>query len=558
MVGVVDARDGAVSPKSTVELYAAIRRDSRVERLSIRELARRHGVHRRVVREALTSPWPEPRKPMPPRPSALDPFKPVVDQILREDLDAPRKQRHTVKRIHERLAAEHGAEGVSYRMVRGYVFDRKPEIWQEAGRGPSQVFIGQSHRPGQEAEVDFAELQVRLRGEPTRCYLFTFRLSFSGRAVHRVFASAGLEAFMEGHVHALSVLGGVPRGQVRYDNLKAAVVKVLEFSRARVENERWLAFRSFYGMDAFYCLPGREGAHEKGGVEGEGGWFRRNHLVPVPDVLSLRELNERVEEFERADLGRRIGQRIRTIGENFAIEAPLLAPLPADRFETGTLLTPRVDRFAQVRVRTVTYSVPVRLIGRQVRVQLHANDLEIFDGRELAAGHERCGVRGGIVLELDHYLEALIRKPGALPGATVLEQARAAGRFTPVHDAWWSAARKAHGDAAGTRALIEVLLLHRHMPHEQLVAGLAAALSVGALTADAVALEARKIADRDESGTEGPASGIGEAGPVVSLTERRLRALPDDTRPLPSVAVYDSLLTHRSAPGPVRREGDSA
>jgi hypothetical protein len=147
-------------------------------------------------------------------------------------------------------------------------------------------------------------------------------------------------------------------------------------------------------------------------------------------------------------------------------------------------------------------------------------------------------------LDLDHYLEALVRKPGALPGATALDQARAAGKFTPVHDAWWAAARKAHGDAAGTRALVEVLLLHRHMDGEHVVAGLAAALRSGALTADAVALEARKAAD-DTAGE--PARDTAPAGPaaVASLTARRLPRLPADTRPLPSVAAYDQLLRHR-------------
>lgn len=132
----------------------------------------------------------------------------------------------------------------------------------------------------------------------------------------------------------------------------------------------------------------------------------------------MAELNERVEEFDRQDLGWRIGGRVRTVGEYFVIEAPMLAALPFERFETGTLLTPRVDRFAQIRVRTVIYSVPVRLIGCQVRVQLHANDLEVYYERELVARHERCGAKGGVRLELDHYLEALVRKPGALPGAT--------------------------------------------------------------------------------------------------------------------------------------------
>ncbi|WP_439681455.1 hypothetical protein [Embleya sp. MST-111070] len=139
-----------------------------------------------------------------------------------------------------------------------------------------------------------------------------------------------------------------------------------------------------------------------------------------------------------------------------------------------------------------------------------------------------------------------MRKPGALPGATALEQARSAGKFTPVHDAWWAAARRAHGDRDGTRALIEVLLLSRHLPHEHLVTGLAVALKAGALTADAVALEARKAAETDTPGlpAEPERPTTGQAN-VTSLTARRLAHLPPDTRPLPSVAHYDQLLRHR-------------
>ncbi|MEU5344348.1 hypothetical protein AB0H18_26505 [Streptomyces sp. NPDC020766] len=127
-----------------------------------------------------------------------------------------------------------------------------------------------------------------------------------------------------------------------------------------------------------------------------------------------------------------------------------------------------------------------------MRVILHASELVVCDGQKEVARHERLIAKGQARLVLDHHLEALVKKPGAFPGATAWEQAKSAGKFTPVHDAWWAAACKAHGDRDGTRAPIEVLLLGRHLTHEHLVTGLATALRAGALTADAVALESRK------------------------------------------------------------------
>ncbi|MET8276493.1 MULTISPECIES: Mu transposase domain-containing protein [unclassified Streptomyces] len=261
-----------------------------------------------------------------------------------------------------------------------------------------------------------------------------------------VFASCGQEAFFEGHVHALRTLGGVPRTKVRYDNLKAAVARVLGQSRGRVEADRWIAFRSHFGIESFYCRPGIEGGHEKGGVEGMIGYFRRNHFTPVPEVGSLAELNEMVDRWDLHDGHRRIGWRPRTVDEYFAIEQPLLMPLPEEPFETGRLFTPRVDRYGQIPVRTNRYSVPIRLIGKRVRVMLHASHLVVYDQNVEVARHERLIAKGAVRLDLDHYLEVLVRKPGAFAGSTALEQARSAGGFTPVHDAWWDRARKIHGE----------------------------------------------------------------------------------------------------------------
>jgi hypothetical protein len=144
------------------------------------------------------------------------------------------------------------------------------------------------------------------------------------------------------------------------------------------------------------------------------------------------------------------------------------------------------------------------------------------------------------VLDLDHYLEILLRKPGALPGATALAQARTSKAFTAEHEAFWVAARKAHGDSAGTRALVEVLLLHRHMDRLDVLAGITAALTVGSTSPDVVALEARKAAER-RGATAGPDDGDRD-GRVVILAEHRSAGVPADSRPLPSVAHYDILL----------------
>jgi hypothetical protein len=544
-----------------VELFEAIRRDARLEGLGIRALADRHRVHRRTVRQALGSAVPPPRKTPARAAPKLDRVKPAIDAMLREDLTAPRKQRHTARRVLARLVDEHAAAEVTYSSVRDYVARRRPEILAEAGRWP-EAFVPQSHEPGAEAEVDFADLWIDLAGVRTKVALFTLRMSFSGRAVHRVFATQGQEAFFEGHAHAFAQLGGVPVLRIRYDNLKSAVSRVL-FGRTRAETTRWTAFRSHYGFDAFYCQPGIEGAHEKGGVEGEVGRFRRQHLVPVPKVATLAELNERLDGCDRADNDRRIANHPMSVGHDFAVEAPLLRPLPDEPFDTALLLTPRVDRYARVMVRMNAYSVPARLIGRRVRVRLSASELVVFDGRAEVARHARCPGKGGQVLLLDHYLEVLARKPGALVGATALVQARAAGTFTAAHEAFWAAARAAHGDGGGTRALVEVLLLHRHLPHSAVVEGIGAALQVGATSADVVAVQARKAAGRSRTGQPAATGEPNRADPpiaaVVTLPARRTadattttqEGLPVDARPLPSVTAYDDLLH----PGQVQETG---
>src|SRR4051794_10048652 len=198
---------------------------------------------------------------------------------------------------------------------------------------------------------------------------------------------------------------------------------------------------SRHGFDAFCCKPGVEGAHEKGGVEGEGGRFRRNHLVPVPAVATMAELNERLVGYDLADDHRRIGNRTLSIGQHFALEADLLRPLPGEVFETGLSLTPRVAGYPGVTARRAPSSAPPRLIGPGVRAVLRASELLLSQGRAQVARHERATVRGSQSLNLDHYLEVLVRKPGA------------SGRCVQLKLRSWLISRPCAAALGGRRAL---------------------------------------------------------------------------------------------------------
>lgn len=469
--------------------------------MSQRELARRHQVSRRTVRAALASAVPPPRKPpVRGRPLALGPVLAVVDEMLRSDVMGPRKQRHTIERICQRLAVEHGFTDASYSTVCNYVARRRPEILGEAreGRGHLDGRVPQIHPPGEEAEVDFAEAFAVVGGTQMKCYLFTLRMSYSGKAVHRVFASQGQEAFMEGHVEAFRVLGGVPTRHIRYDNLKPAVRQVL-FGRGRVESQRWVAFRSHYGFHAFYCLPGKDGAHEKGGVEHEGGRFRRNHLVPPPQVASLAELNDRLAAIDAAEDARHVHGAAASIGFNFAAEAPLLHPLPADDFELGTTLTPLVRRNARIVVRQCYYSVPARFIDRKVRAACAPTRSSSSTAGRSSPATPGCRAATTTATTWTTTWRSCWSNPVPWLGRPRWRRPvpRGRSRRCTTRSGPPPAPRTARPKAP--RALIEVLLLHRQLPHAALVAGITATVNAGSCSPELVAIEAQRPPTRASS-----------------------------------------------------------
>jgi len=505
---------------SKVELYEKIRLARRDELLSVRGLAARFGVHRREVRAALMSPEPAPRKTPVRAAPVTGEWRGWIREVLVADRDAPRKQRHTAKRIRDRLAEEKGVL-ISESQCRAVVAKIRAEIAVEVGT-PVKVFVPQTRLPGAEGEVDWGQFEAVIGGVTVTLHLFSMWLAFSTRAFHRAYVNEAQESFTDAHVRAFERFDGVPR-RVRYDNLKTAVVKILQ-GRDRTENERFIALRSHYGFESFFCEPGIDGAHEKGGVEQDIGWFRRNHLTPVPAFDTLADLNAFLERCDTADdqrwrtgRGSGAGDRVHALA---ALERSALWTLPAERFAAVTRLSARVDTKARVCVRQCFYSVPARHVGRRVTVELGAESVAVTVDGGTVAVHARGVHRRSEILDLDHYLEVLWRRPGALPSSTALAQARSSGRFRPEHQQFWDLARRRDGDQTGTRALCDVLLLHRHHHSDHVIAGIRAALSIGNVDPAVVAVETRRAIEHLQP------------EPAVGPVER-----------VPDLSVYDQLLT---------------
>ncbi len=517
---------------SRVELFEKIRNDHR-QGMSVRALADKHRVHRRTVRQAIASSTPPPRKTPEREAPALGPWKATIRGWLEGDInnEVPKKQHHTARRVWTRLVNECGAE-VSESTVRAHVAQVKAELYAAA-----TASVPQTKQLGGEAEVDFGEFYVVMAGERLRVWMFVMRLSASGKAFRKAYVHECGESFYDGHNDAFAFFGGVPTGMIRYDNLKAAVLRVL-LGRDRECNEKFIALRSHYGFTSFFCQPGQEGAHEKGGVEGEIGRFCCNQLVPLPQVATLDELNELIaerggaEDAVRRIHGRRLEGRVPTVDEHFAFEQPRLAPLPDEAFDVAVEVRCRVDAKARVCYRQAYYSVPAGLVGRRLRVRVDATHLQALDSGRVVARHQRLAHKHTESLQLDHYLEILTRKPGALAGSTPLAQARAAGVFTVEHETFWAAARRKLGDAAGTRALIDVLLEHRRLPAAVLVSALAAANNAAITNPQVVLTEARAAADRRPPAIAVPIGG-----------------LEVYDRPPPDASGYDGLLAGASAGG---------
>jgi transposase len=436
-----------------------IKKKHEIEGWPIRKIARQLEVSRQTVRKVLASPAEPPRyeQSVPRAQPVMGHYLPVIERWLQEDETAPRKQRHTAKRIYDRLVAEYDFPGSEVTVRRAVRALRGRRV---------EMFVPLEAVPGKVAQADFGQASVMIAGTMQKVFIFCLRAKHSKVPFAAAYPTEKLEAFLDGHVRGLEFFGGV-FSEIWYDNPKTAVTKILS-GPYRIEHEHFSRLRAHYLFDSSFCTPGE--AHEKGSVENLVGYVRRNALVPASKPFAcLEALNAHLAAFcER--------ERVRHAGE-WALEETALNSLPLRPFRAATSRPVSVSKTALVRIDHNRYSVPAIHAGRLLRAEVYADKIEIYGDQSLVATHPRSYRRDETFLELRHYLPAFERKPRAAAACAALLQA------DPV---FMRARDLLLREPGGYRVFAEILLLGTRFDLEVLAQALQECLSSGRLSVEGV------------------------------------------------------------------------
>jgi transposase len=397
----------------------------------------------------------------------LGPWLGIIDAILEDDKQRPVKQRHTAKRIFERLKEEHGFTG-GYTIVKDYV--------RTATLRAQEMFVPLTH-PAGEAQVDFGEALVVIAGVEQKAHYLAMDLPHSDDCFVAAFPAETTEAFLEGHVRAFAYFGGVPT-RILYDNTRIAVAKI----RGGEERQRT---RSFSELQSYYLFADKFGrparGNDKGKVEGLVGYARRNFMVPIPRASSWEELNLHLEADCRKRRERRLRGHSETIGERFERDRAALLPLPAAPYEACEKISARVSSLSLVRYRSNDYSVPTEYGHRQVWVKGYVHEVVIACASEVIARHQRSYEHEAVVFDPLHYLALLEQKTRALDQAAPLAGWQLPECFTQLRRLLEARLRK-----HGSREYVQVLRLLETFAIEEVTHAIEDALLLGTISFDAV------------------------------------------------------------------------
>jgi len=451
-----------------VELYARVRHAVRIEGISERAAAARFGINPRTVSKMLRFSVPpgyvRARPPIRPK---LDDFTGVIDAILAADRDRPKKQRHTSKRIFERLRDQHGFTG-KITIVKDYIAG-----WRQRTQ---EMFVPLVHPPGH-AQADFGEAIGVIGGVERKIHFFAMDLPHSDAIFVVAYPAETTEAFCDGHVRAFAFFDGVPQS-ILYDNTKIAVARILgdgKRQRTRVFSE----LQSHYLFTDRFGRPGK--GNDKGKVEGLVGYARRNFLVPVPVFESFEALNAHLLDKCRKRLADRLRGHDGTIGERLerdlaAFQKPLPAPYDACEKRPGS-----VNSLSLVRYRSNDYSVPTAFGHRQVLIRGYVHEVVIACGAEVIARHPRSYEREDFVFNPLHYLALIEQKTNALDQAAPLADWKLPDAFATLRRLL-----EARMGKKGKREFVQVLRLMEIFKIEDVAAGVGDAIARGAIGFDAV------------------------------------------------------------------------
>ena len=452
----------------SVELYGRVRRACHVDGMSEREAARQFGIDRKTVSKILKHSVPPGyrRQASPQRPK-LDPFVPVIDQILEDDKSKLKKRRHTAKRIHARLRDEHGFTG-GITIVTDYVREKK--------RRTREVFVPLSHAPGH-AQVDFGETLGVIAGVECKLHYFAMAMPHSDAFFIKTYPAETTEAFCDGHNAAFAFFGGVPLS-ILYDNTTIAVAKILG-DGVRLRTRVFSELQSHYLFGDKFGRPGK--GNDKGNVEGVIGYGRRNFLVPAPRFDSFDALNAWLEEQCLTRQGDSVRGHAETVGDRLMRDLDALMALPPTPYDACDRVSTRATSISMVRYRNNDYSVPVAYAHHEVQVRGYVHEVVIGCGAEVIARHRRSYDKADMVFDPMHYLPLLEQKVGALDQAAPLE-----GWDLPDEFATLRRLLEARMGKKGKREYVQVLRLLETFELTHVQGAVRQALDLGAIGYDAV------------------------------------------------------------------------
>lgn len=498
----------------TVEDYGQIRRAHR-DGMSIRAMARAFHRSRCKIREALARPQPEgyTRTKDPPAPK-LDPFKPIIDGILKADEQAPPKQRHTAMQLFRRLRGEQGYVG-GYGQVRRYV--------QKHRRDRRETFIPLAHDPGQRLECDFGHIQVDFPDGRRPVPVFVAAWSYSNCPFVLATLTERTEAILLGMVEAFDFFGCAPR-EVWWDNPTTVVAQIFK-GRERKPNERYAALASHHAFDPLFCMPAS--GNEKPYVEHRVYDLQRRFATPVPNVRDLAELNVYLRDCCLKERERICAGQAETIGQRFEHDRAAALPLPTYRFDPCIHQAAYVDKYQTVHYDSNRYSVPRPYAFRAATVKAYVDHIEIVADGSVVARHKRCYQRDQQILDPLHYLATLGRRPAALDHSRVYRDWCLPAEFTSLRQRL----EERHGPSAGARQYIRVLQLLAQHPISRVQQAIGRCPSPEALHADRIIQHTFRLAQRDV-GDAVPLDGIHHDDPLREVQVR-----------MPDLSQFDQLLS---------------